>query len=137
MPTTPDPLAVIDASMVVALLVDAGDQGEWASSAVIGRRLAAPNHLYVEVANSLRRLERQGRLSLGGAARAHARLLGLPVQLVPYAVVSARAWELRPILSSCDAAYVALAERLQVPLLTLDGGITKAPGVRCEVRSPS
>jgi len=137
MPTGADTPVVVDASVVVALLADVGENGAWASSQVTERRLAAPDHLHVEVSNSLRRLERHGRLSLGAAARAHARSLTLPVLLVPYALVSARAWALRSTLSSYDATYVALAERLEAPLLTLDGAIAKAPGVRCEVRSPT
>ncbi|MEV0200312.1 hypothetical protein [Nonomuraea sp. NPDC050691] len=45
-----------------------------------------------------------------------------------------RMWELRGDLTSCDAAYVALAEAEACPLLTLDARLRDAPGVRCEVR---
>jgi len=40
---------------------------------------------------------------------------------------------LRDNLTAYDAAYVALAEALDALLLTADGGIGKANGVRCEV----
>lgn len=34
--------------------------------------------------------------------------------------------------------YIALAEALGVPLLTLDSRLARAPGIRCQVRtSPS
>jgi predicted nucleic acid-binding protein len=42
-----------------------------------------------------------------------------------------RAWELRLNLSAYDALYVALAEQLQVPLLTADARLARAPGLRC------
>lgn len=45
----------------------------------------------------------------------------------------ARIWELRDNLTAYDAAYVALAEALDALLLTADGPLERAPGVRCEV----
>jgi len=42
-------------------------------------------------------------------------------------------WQLRHNLGTCDAAYVALAEMLAVPLLTADAHIAGAPGLRCQV----
>ena len=44
-----------------------------------------------------------------------------------------RVWELRANLTVFDAAYVALAEALEVPLLTGDGRVARAPGLRCDV----
>lgn len=41
--------------------------------------------------------------------------------------------ELRDNLTAYDAAYVALAESLRALLLTADGGIEKASGIRCDV----
>jgi predicted nucleic acid-binding protein len=44
-----------------------------------------------------------------------------------------RAWELRTNLSAYDALTVALAEQLDVPLLTSDARLARAPGLRCVV----
>ena len=44
-----------------------------------------------------------------------------------------RVWELRDNLTANDAAYVALAEALQCPLVTGDAQISRAPGLRCPV----
>ena len=44
-----------------------------------------------------------------------------------------RAYELRENVTAYDAAYVALAEALDCPLLTADARLARAPGIRCEV----
>jgi predicted nucleic acid-binding protein len=36
-------------------------------------------------------------------------------------------------LTSYDASYVALAEALEIPLLTAGGRLAGAPGLRCTV----
>ena len=43
-----------------------------------------------------------------------------------------RVWELRENLTVYDAAYVALAEALDVVLLTADRRLARATGTRCE-----
>jgi len=45
-----------------------------------------------------------------------------------------RMWELRDNLTAYDAAYVALAEHLDVPLITRDTRIAAAPRHRAQVR---
>ena len=44
-----------------------------------------------------------------------------------------RVWELRDNLSAYDASYVALAELLGCALITADGRLGRAPGVRCPI----
>ena len=44
-----------------------------------------------------------------------------------------RIWELRDNLTASDAAYVALAEGLRVPLVTCDVRLANAPGIRTSV----
>lgn len=67
---------------------------------------------------------------------ASADLLQLRVALFPYAHHQARAWSLRENLTIYDAAYVGLAESLDTPLVTLDGRLGRAPGLRCVVQTP-
>ena len=44
-----------------------------------------------------------------------------------------RVWELRDNLSAYDASYIALAENLNCSLLTADGRLRRAPGIRCSI----
>jgi len=44
-----------------------------------------------------------------------------------------RVWQLRNSLTVCDAAYVALAEALNAPLLTCDAKLAAAHGHRATI----
>ena len=128
--------AVCDASALVAVLVDGGEAGTWAAGQFVGVDLLAPGLVVFEVANVLRRHELATLVSADQAAQAHRDLLDLPIDLWPYELVAARAWELRANLSIYDAAYVALAEQTGATLVTLDVRIGRAPGVGCPVAAP-
>ena len=84
----------------------------------------------------IRRHELTGVISPDQAAQVHADLLDLPVDLFPYEPLAQRVWELRHNLTSYDAAYVALAEALDAPLITLDQRLAQAPGITCRVEVP-
>ncbi len=128
---------VVDSSAIVALLLDAGEAGQWATAALDGADLAAPHLMRFEASNVIRRHELAQIITSEQAAQAHADLLDLDVELWPYDLLARRVWELRPNLSSYDASYVVVAELLGAPLITLDGGIGRAPGLRCAVHTPS
>lgn len=128
---------VVDASTVVAFLVDDGPDGEWATRIIRhAERLAAPQLLHAEVANILRRAELSASLPEAVPSLAYADLLDLPVDLHPYEPLARRVWELRPNVTAYDAWYVALAEALETPLATLDLRLSAAPGARCDFVTP-
>jgi len=127
---------VVDASVVVAALVDQGGVGAWAEGVLASDHLAAPHLMPVEVANILRRATATGELSSDTASLAHADLLDLRIELVPYGGVASRAWGLRDNLTLYDAWYVALAELLGAKLATLDVRLSRAPGPDCEFILP-
>ena len=127
---------VVDASALVAALVDSGFEGQWAESTLTEGRLAGPELVLVESSNILRRLERAKRISRIEAAAAHSDLLRLDMELFPFAPFAERVWALRENLTSYDAWYVALAEALDCPLVTLDIRLSRASGPICEIIAP-
>jgi predicted nucleic acid-binding protein len=127
---------VVDASVIVAALIDGGPDGSWARDALRGETLAAPSHLYVEASNVFRRAVLAGRLSAEVGALAHRDLVELSVTSFPFEPLAERVWELHPGVTAYDAAYVALAEELGAPLFTLDRRLAAAPGPRCAFRLP-
>lgn len=128
---------VCDASALVALLLDSGQDGQWVTETVSGGDLAAPSLVDFETANIIRRHELAGIVSADQAAQAHADLLDLEIESWPYEILAPRAWRLRHNLSSYDASYVALAELIGTTLVTLDERIRRAPGLLCAVATPA
>ncbi len=128
---------VCDASALVALLLDGGPDGRWATEALTAADLAAPSLVAFEAANIIRRHALAGLVSADQAAQAHADLLDLAIEHWPYEILAHRTWQLRENLSVYDASYVALAELLEATLVTLDRGISAAPGVRCTIAVPA
>jgi predicted nucleic acid-binding protein len=120
---------VVDASAALAALLNAGAARE----ALGSEQVHVPHLIDPEVASGLRRRVAGGLLDAdaGWAALDTWRRLGM----TRYAVSSLldRVWELRDNLSAYDASYVALAELLRCSLLTADGRLGRAPGVRCPV----
>lgn len=127
---------VVDASVVVAALVDVESAGAWAEEQLLSGNLAAPHLMPAEVANVLRRTSLSGEITADTASLAHADVGVLRMALFPYAPFAERAWELRNALTVYDAWYVALAEGLDAELVTLDARLARAPGPRCRFRLP-
>ena len=129
---------VVDASVVVAALVDSGPAGTWSAAALQGRTyVAAPELLPFEVANVLRRLAAGEKLVDEVARAAHHDLLRLDVALWPYQPLADEAWRNRGSLSMPDASYIALARLVDAPLLTLDERLACTAGPLCVVRTHS
>jgi predicted nucleic acid-binding protein len=124
---------VCDSSAVAALLIDGGPDGQWVTHTIDSGEIAAPALVTYETANVIRRHELSGQISSDQAAQAHADLLDLAIELWPYDILVARAWELRHNLSIYDATYVALAETTDLTLVTLDKRLAKAPGTTCRI----
>jgi predicted nucleic acid-binding protein len=126
-------LIVVDASVIVTALADDGTDGDRARERLRGERLAAPHLLDLEVTSAWRRLVAAGELDERRAGLAIADLQGLRVDRVRHGTLLDRCWELRGNVTVYDAAYVALAELLEVTLVTADGKLAKAPGSRCPI----
>ena len=121
-------MPVVDASVLVSLLVD-GEDG-WAGTQVLrartGGSLWAPHLVDAEVGHALRGLVAARKTSEQDATAALGDLTSLPLRRIVHTGLLDRAWELRHNLSFYDGLYVALAELLGEPLLTLDGRLARA-----------
>jgi predicted nucleic acid-binding protein len=123
--------AVVDSSVLVAVLVDSGPAGQWAESIIGDGSLYAPELVRVEVTNILRRLERNRQISTAEANSAYEDLMQLSIELLSFGPFADRIWELRHAVTSYDAWYVAVAETLGLPLATLDARLSRAAGPQC------
>ncbi|MGH3974763.1 MAG: type II toxin-antitoxin system VapC family toxin [Pseudonocardiaceae bacterium] len=65
---------------------------------------------------------------------AGAAMTELAIEVVDPVTIVERIWELRDNVTSDDAAYLAVAEAIDAPLLTGDARLARATGVTCEVR---
>jgi hypothetical protein len=81
----------------------------------------------LEVASVLRGQARAGVLDSRRANLALDDLAATPIERAPHLPLLRRCWQLREDLSVYEAAYVALAEALQVQLLTGDRRLAVAP----------
>ena len=128
---------VVDASVVVAALLDGGPHGEACASTLASGALFAPLLLPFEVANVVRRTVARSAVDETAGALALADLERLAIDLVPFGAVAGRVWELRDNLTAYDAAYVAVAELLDAPLFTLDERLVRSTGPVCDIAVPS
>jgi predicted nucleic acid-binding protein len=124
---------VVDASVLAPALADDGADGDRVRDRLRGERLAAPELIDLEVVATIRRAARARRLDDRRSGQALMDLAALPLRRVPHLPLLARVWELRDNLTAYDAAYVALAEALDALLLTAEGPMGRASGLRCEI----
>jgi predicted nucleic acid-binding protein len=120
---------VIDASAATELLLDTrvGRQVGVRMLEAEGE-LFAPHVFDLEVAQALRRCARRGLVSSDYARMAVQDLADLAIVRQPHDVLLPRIWSLRENATAYDAAYLALAEALDAPLVTCDARLAKVPG---------
>jgi predicted nucleic acid-binding protein len=124
---------VVDASVLVTALADDGPDGDRTRTRLIGNELAAPELIDLEVASVLGKQLAAVALDERRAQLALTDLAELPMHRASHRALLPRCWELRAIVSMYDAAYVALAELLDAPLLTADARLARAPSLKCAV----
>ena len=128
--------AVVDASLLVGALTSSGPEAQWCRSALDRSDIAAPEMALAETTNLFRRMELSGGITRLESTSAHSDLLSLGIDLYPFRPFAGRVWELRENLTAYDAWYVALAEALDWPLVTLDRRLSRSTGPRCEIVVP-
>ena len=127
-------MIVVDASVVIEVLLNTP------AGLRIAERLFDPDEtlhtphlLDVEVAQVLRRYTRTGELDAARGLQALEDLVDFPLTRYPHDLFLPRIWELRHNVTAYDAAYIALAETLEAPLLTRDAALASAPGNRVRI----
>ncbi|MFI9332720.1 type II toxin-antitoxin system VapC family toxin [Kitasatospora sp. NPDC052868] len=128
-------MIVVDASALVLALADEGERGVAARAELAaGGEWVAPEHVVIEVMQSLRGLYLAKELTAERVGELAALLPGLAIRKVEVTSLLGRIWELKDNLTPDDAAYVAVAEQYGVPLVTADLRLMRASGPRCEIR---
>lgn len=127
-------MIVVDSAAVVdALTVVQGSEALRAELA--GHDLHSPTLLDFEVVSAIRGLTLGGDITATRAQDALTDFDALPIERWPSAAaLRQRMFSLRNNLSAYDAAYVALAEALQCPVLTRDSRLARSSGHNVEVR---
>ena len=126
-------MLVVDASALAPALADDGRDGDIARARLRSQTLVAPELIDLETTSVIRSQLQAGHLDARRAELALVDLIELPLRRVPERPLLARCWELRHNLTVYDAAYVALAELLDVVLLTADARLERAPGLNCRL----
>lgn len=130
-------MIVLDASAGVDLLLQIQP-----NAGLVGDRLARPDEsLHVptvfdaEVLQALRRYSLRKQLPPRRAQLALDDLRDLRITRYEYVPFLDRIWALRANMSAFDAAYVALSEALDAPLVTTDARLARAPGHKAAVEA--
>jgi predicted nucleic acid-binding protein len=125
---------VVDASAVLELLLGT-ERAERVGSRMLtaDERVDAPHLIDVEITQVLRRLVRIDAVTVARAEQALDDFGGLAIERHAHSELLARMWELRDSLSAYDAAYVALGEALDAPVVTCDKRLARAHGHRAQI----
>ncbi|MBY6388958.1 type II toxin-antitoxin system VapC family toxin [Rhodococcus erythropolis] len=122
-------MIVMDASAALTALLHAGQ----ARKSLAEERVWAPEAIDVEVTNGLRRCMAQGVIDGKAAHAAMSVWRDLGVRRVSGLGLLGRVWELREVLDAGAANYVALAEALGCPVVTVDARLGAVADVQCPV----
>ena len=121
-------LVVLDASAVVAMVASGGELGDRIAARLADATLLAPHLSPTEVDSALRGLERGRKISTVQTDAARDLFAQFPIDLWPWHLLSARAWQLRANVTTYDAGYLALAELTNATLVTCDARLRSIPG---------
>ena len=126
-------MIVLDASAVVTILVGPGGECIREKVEAPHESLHVPHVMELEVLHALRRQALLGTLSRQRSSEALTDLGNISFTRYPHTPLMGRIWELNENLTAYDAAYVALAEALDAPLITMDARLAQVPGIRAAV----
>lgn len=125
---------VLDASALALALIGKTDAADVLRHRLLTMRRHAPHLIDAEVGNVLRRHERRGQISAEeGRSALYAGRVLIEHRYPHAGPLAELAWTWRANINFYDALYVALAVRLDVPLITADARLSRAPDLGCQV----
>lgn len=127
-------MMVVDASTVIRLLANRGIDDMLRRRMSAPRTLHAPHLIDAEVGSGIRGLLLGRKVDRERAGEMVADFASLRITRHPMLPYLSRVIDLRDNLSAYDAAYVALAETLAIPLLTTDAKLAGATGHTADVQ---
>lgn len=124
---------VVDCSIVIRLL--SSQQDDDVLRQRLGRTVHAPALIDAEVSSAVcgLTLAAAPRITADRATQMLSDYARLRIVRHPLLQLQTRVFELRHDLNTCDGMYVALAERLRLPLLTNDVKFASSPGHHADV----
>jgi predicted nucleic acid-binding protein len=127
-------LIVLDASAAIELVLRTACAERIAERALDPReRIHAPHLVDIEVLQVLRRLTQAREITMDRAQTALEDFQALVLDRHAHTPLIRRVWVLRTMLTAYDAAYVALAEALEAPLITCDRKLSRASGHAAQI----
>lgn len=126
-------MLVTDAGAWVRALFDEDPGGALRERLRLEDYVDAPALIDLEFLSAARGLVSRKLVTRAAAEAAIEAFLSAPIDRHSHGPLAWRSWELRSNLTPYDASYVALAELLGAPLLTVDRRLARAPQVRCPI----
>lgn len=127
-------MIVVDASALLEVLLNTPSASNISERLFGGNETLHVPHVFdLEVIQVLRRYNRSGQIDAQRSEQALEDLADLPLNRYSHDVFVFRIWALRQNLTAYDAAYIALAEALDAPLITRDAALARGSGHRARI----
>ena len=126
-------MIVVDTSAVITALVGRPPNHALSSRLSDDTDLHAPHLIDIELIHALRRLVLNGNLSEDRASDVRVDFADISIMRYPHLPLADRIWALRHTITAYDAAFVALGEVLDVPVITCDARLASAIGHSADI----
>ena len=126
-------MIVLDSSAAIEFVLNAPFRADLGARLEAGESLHAPELISIEVLHVLRRKLWWSEMTAGRCEEALEDFRAMVIKRYAHDELLHRIWQLRHNFSAYDAAYVALAELLDAPLVTFDSRLSRSSGHRATI----